>query len=121
MGTRSRRSSLGEGRCRNNANKVSSSNSQVSVEEHEHHGSVDQTKVRVQDVRRDSSRDAREETDDKHGGGAEVHGAEESGDEMGVEATEVTVARAATPPPHAVVSVNTFGASESSLSGNPWA
>lgn len=104
------------GHCCINANKTSSSDSQVSVEEHESHGSVDQTKVQVEDVRRDKSEDA---TDDKHGGGAEVYGADDESEE--VVGAEVTVARAATPPPHAIVSVDTFGASESSLSGNPWA
>ncbi|KAF8598955.1 DUF300-domain-containing protein [Ceratobasidium sp. AG-I] len=89
---------------------------EVSVEEHERHGSVDQTKVRVEDVGRDNSDEA---TDDKHGGGAEVYGAGDGTEE--VAGTEVTVARASTPPPHAIVSVDTFGASESSLGGNPWA
>jgi hypothetical protein len=83
----------------------------VSVEERERGGSIDQTKVRVQDT----SRDARhEETDDKHGGGAEVQ-------EDLEDTTEMTVARETTPPPHAIVSTNTFGASASSLGGNPWA
>ncbi|KAG8720238.1 hypothetical protein FRC09_009875 [Ceratobasidium sp. 395] len=88
---------------------------EVSVEEHEQRGgSVDQTKIRVQDVSSSSEQLERseDETDDKHGGGPEMSEAE---------TTEVTVARAVTPPPHAIVTTNTFGASESSLGGNPWA
>ncbi|CAE6488576.1 unnamed protein product [Rhizoctonia solani] len=82
---------------------------EVSVEEQERHGTVDQTKVRVEDPAR---RPDQEETDDKHGGGPEV-------DEQMEDATEVTIARASTPPPHAHVSA-AIHVPESSL-GNPWA
>ncbi|QRV78155.1 Organic solute transporter Ostalpha [Ceratobasidium sp. AG-Ba] len=86
---------------------------EVSVEEHERRGgSVDQTRVRVQSLDQDDRRKREEdETDDKHGGGPEM---------VEADTTEVTVARASTPPPQATVITHTF-ASESSLNQNPWA
>ncbi|KAJ1304993.1 hypothetical protein OPQ81_000036 [Rhizoctonia solani] len=102
---------------------------EVSVEERERGGSVDQTKVRVQDAhakRRSPEQDARreEETDDKHGGGPEVNvdaSRVDDDEPMEANATEVTIARAATPPPHAHVSATTIHIPESSLGSNPWA
>ncbi|KAG8787333.1 hypothetical protein FRC12_015678 [Ceratobasidium sp. 428] len=80
-------------------------------------GLVDQTEIRVQDVSSSSSSEQLQreeaETEDKHGRGREMM--------IEAETTEVTVARAMTPPLRAIVTTNTFGASESSLSGSPWA
>ncbi|CAE7060655.1 unnamed protein product [Rhizoctonia solani] len=84
---------------------------EVSVEERERAGSVEQTKVRVQDSQEQEGHDA---TDDIHGGGPEaddMHGSPEA-------VEEVTIARAATPPPHA--HVEAVHVPETSLS-NPWA
>ena len=101
---------------------------EVSIEERERagSGSVDQTKVRVQDTNRYSpDQDARrEETDDKHGGGPEVNRSQvgiAEDESLQSDAVEVTVTRAATPPPHAQVSATALHLPESSLGGNPWA
>ncbi|CAE6465933.1 hypothetical protein ACGC1H_006155 [Rhizoctonia solani] len=84
---------------------------EVSIEERERADStlVDQTKVRVQDAHAHTRESTDDSTDDKHGGGPEAIEAD----------TEVTIARAATPPPHAHVSA-AVQLPESSL-GNPWA
>ncbi|CAE6405312.1 unnamed protein product [Rhizoctonia solani] len=91
---------------------------EVSVEDRERQRSragsvsIDQTKVRVQDTQSSpNTSQEREATDDKHGGGPEVNEAVE----------EVTIARTATPPPHAQVSAAPVQIPESSLGSNPWA
>ncbi|CEL63499.1 Transmembrane protein 184 homolog C30D11,06c OS=Schizosaccharomyces pombe (strain 972 / ATCC 24843) GN=SPAC30D11.06c PE=1 SV=1 [Rhizoctonia solani AG-1 IB] len=111
---------------------------EVSVEERERAGSIDQTKVRVQDTHRRSPNPvqptreerAKDQTDDKHGGGPEVKSQTGSqtaqtaspssgGAEEPTEVdTEVTIVRAGTPPPHAHVSADAI--LPEALS-NPWA
>ncbi|KAG8704565.1 hypothetical protein FRC11_009772 [Ceratobasidium sp. 423] len=93
---------------------------EVSVEEHRRAGTVDQTKVRVQDPRRPDQAPRRSPdraTDDKHGGGPEVDRSRVgiAQDERIEPDVEVVIARATTPP-HATIHIP-----ESSLGSNPWA
>ncbi|KAH7338471.1 organic solute transporter Ostalpha-domain-containing protein [Rhizoctonia solani] len=97
---------------------------EVSVEERSRAGStsIDQTKVKVSDTHSKQPSSDQDATDDKHGGGPEVNRSQVdiAEDEQMEADVEVTIARAATPPPHAVVSAAPV-IPESSLGSNPWA
>ncbi|CAE6458897.1 unnamed protein product [Rhizoctonia solani] len=98
---------------------------EVSVEERSRAGStsIDQTKVKVSDTYSKQPSSDQDATDDKHGGGPEVNRSQVdvvAEDEQMEADVEVTIARAATPPPHAVVSAAPV-IPDSSLGSNPWA